>query len=217
MNFQLKSYFNENGLILTLNALACGVHRRIYNFILKKKISNNQEINIHPSASIYGLSHIKFGSCFRAGKHLWLEAVLMDGENQFDPKIIIGDNVIMNENVHIAATNYISIGNDVLMASRIFITDHNHGSYRGEYHSEPNVPPRNRQVSSNGRVIIEDNVWIGEMVSVMPGVVIGYGSVIGGNSIVTENIPPYSIAVGNPAKVIKKFDYSLRKWVPVSS
>ena len=51
---------------------------------------------------------------------------------------------------------------------------------------------------------IEDNVWIGELASILPGVTIGKGSVIGAATVVTNNIPPYSVAVGNPAKIIKK-------------
>ena len=56
-------------------------------------------------------------------------------------------------------------------------------------------------------VSIGNNVWIGEHVSILPGVTIGEGSVIGANSVVSKSIPPYSIAVGSPAKVIKKYDF----------
>ncbi|MBL4677498.1 MAG: hypothetical protein JKY70_15040 [Mucilaginibacter sp.] len=61
-------------------------------------------------------------------------------------------------------------------------------------------------------VIIEDNVWIGETVSVLPGVTIGKGSIIGASAVVTKNIPPYSIAVGNPAKVIKTYNFESNSW-----
>jgi lipopolysaccharide O-acetyltransferase len=54
--------------------------------------------------------------------------------------------------------------------------------------------------------IIEDNVWLGEFVSILPGVTIGKGNIIGANSVVTQDIPPYSIAVGTPARVAKRFD-----------
>lgn len=53
-------------------------------------------------------------------------------------------------------------------------------------------------------IVIEDDVWIAARVNVMAGVTIGKGSVIGAGSVVTKDIPPYSIAVGTPAKVIKK-------------
>ena len=61
-------------------------------------------------------------------------------------------------------------------------------------------------------VFIEDNVWIGEFVSVLPGVRIGEGSVIGTMSVVTHDIPPFSIAVGSPARVIKRFNFATSCW-----
>jgi lipopolysaccharide O-acetyltransferase len=61
-------------------------------------------------------------------------------------------------------------------------------------------------------VAIEDNVWLGEFVSVLPGVTIGKGSIVGANSVVSKNLPPYVIAVGTPAKPIKKFNFETNKW-----
>ena len=61
-------------------------------------------------------------------------------------------------------------------------------------------------------VIIEDNVWLGEFVSVLPGVKIGKGAIIGSNSVVTKDIPANTIAVGSPAKVIKKYNFETKKW-----
>jgi lipopolysaccharide O-acetyltransferase len=113
--------------------------------------------------------------------------------------------------VHIGALNRISIGNNVLIASRVFITDHNHGSYNGAHQSSPYTPPAIRDIISN-EVKIEDNVWIGEGVCILPGVVIGKGSVIASNSFVTKSIPANSIAAGVPAKVIKKFDIKENIW-----
>ncbi|GAB1482744.1 hypothetical protein MASR2M78_15600 [Treponema sp.] len=66
----------------------------------------------------------------------------------------------------------------------------------------PDTPPNQRFLSAT-TVEIQENVWIGEFVTILPGTIIGRGSVIGSNSVVTKSIPEYSIAVGNPAKVIK--------------
>ena len=66
-----------------------------------------------------------------------------------------------------------------------------------------NIPPIDRPLFSKGNIYIGKNVWVGEKVTVLPGVHIGEGSIIGANSVVTHDIPPYSIAVGIPAKVIK--------------
>lgn len=62
-------------------------------------------------------------------------------------------------------------------------------------------------------VVIEDGVWLGQRVCVLPGTHIGKNSIIGANSVVTHDIPAYTIAVGSPARIIKKWDYVNKKWV----
>ena len=64
-------------------------------------------------------------------------------------------------------------------------------------------------------VVIQHDVWIGSNSVVLCGVKIGHNSVVGGGSVVTEDIPPYCVAIGNPAKVIKKYDFKTEKWVRV--
>lgn len=128
----------------------------------------------------------------------------------------IGKDVQINDYVHIAASESVVIGDHVLMASKIFITDISHGDYSesADELNFPDTPPHLRPLFTKP-VIIEDNVWIGEFVSVLPGVTIGKGSVIGSNSVVTKSILPNSIAVGSPAKVVKRFDTVQKKWLKV--
>ncbi len=129
--------------------------------------------------------------------------------------LIIGKNVEFNDYVHIVASEKVEIKDNVLLAGKIFISDLNHGSYgKAGLHDSPLTIPNDRSLSSSP-VLIEENVWIGEFVSVLPGVTIGKGSIIGTMSVVTNNIPAYCIAVGSPAKVIKTFDFILNKWVKI--
>lgn len=213
---KLVNYLDENGLYLTIRFLLEHLHSKIFNYFLGKNLNIKHRLYIHPSACIRGLKRIYLGSYFHSGKHLWLEAVPSPGETDGTPKIQIGHHVSVNENVHIASISLVKIGDNVLMASRIFISDHNHGIYEGEDASSPETPPNDRIIAPGLPVIIEDNVWIGEMVSILPGVTIGKGSVIGSNSVVTHSIPPYSIAVGAPARTIKRYDFGIRKWVKVA-
>ena len=76
----------------------------------------------------------------------------------------------------------------------------------------PLIPPVERMLSSEP-IIIGDDVWIGEFVAILPGVTIGKGAVIGTLSVVTKDIPEYSIAVGSPAKAIKTYDFEKKEWV----
>jgi acetyltransferase-like isoleucine patch superfamily enzyme len=124
----------------------------------------------------------------------------------------MGENIQMNDYVHITAMESVSIGNNVLIASKVYISDCSHGNYsEGKDFSHPDTPPVERQLYSQ-KVIIEDNVWIGEFVSILPGVVIGKGAIIGTMSVVNKSIPSYCIAVGSPARVIKKFNFVTRTW-----
>lgn len=123
-----------------------------------------------------------------------------------------GDNVQLNDYVHITAMNNVSIGSNVLMASKIYISDCIHGSYLGnESDSNPLSIPIERPLTSKP-VVIEDNVWLGEFVSVLPGVTIGKGTIVGANSVVSKSLPSYVIAVGTPAKPIKKFNFDTHRW-----
>jgi acetyltransferase-like isoleucine patch superfamily enzyme len=203
----------EHGAFLGTLVIYRKILQRIYNVFLARKL-NVKKLFIHPSAKIIGLSNIQIGENFYAGKDFWIEAVHSHGKLTFNPQIIIKSNVAVNDSVHIAATNYVEIGNNVLMASKIYISDHNHGCYSGENQSDPETPPNIRPVSCDKRVVIEDNVWLGEFVAVLPGVTIGRGSIIGSNSVVSKSIPPHSIAVGSPARVVKHYNSITNKWEP---
>jgi lipopolysaccharide O-acetyltransferase len=150
---------------------------------------------------IRGRRWVSLGPNFTSGPGLRIDAF---GDDSTSGIIIdIGSDVTLNDYVHIGAVDSIKIGNRVLIASRVFITDHSHGSYgRGGVHTDPRVAPGERLLSASP-VVIEDDVWLGEFVSVLAGVRIGQGSIIGTMSTVTRDIPPYCIAVGSPARVIK--------------
>lgn len=184
------------------------IGNRIYNLLIFHRL----DIHIQHPAKLNGIKYIHIGKNFVSGRNLRLEAIVQYGDKIYIPKIVIKDNVSINDFVHIGCTNYVEIGNDVLMASKVYISDHNHGYYSGDNQSNPLIEPVKRIVSSNKSVIIGDNVWIGENVAILPGVKIGEGSIIGANSVVTKDIPKYSIAVGNPAKVVKFFNFNKQKW-----
>lgn len=130
-------------------------------------------------------------------------------------KLNFGSCVQINDYVHIAAVESVLIGNNVLIASKVFISDHNHGGYSGEIQSDPNQPPALRPIISKP-VIIDGNVWLGELVCIILGVTVGKGSIVGAHSVVTYDIPPYSIAVGSPAKVIKQYNFSTKIWEAIN-
>ena len=153
-------------------------------------------------------SNIDFGYGLTTGPGCRIEAFPQS------EKIVLkfGKNVQLNDYVHITAMNSVTIGDNVLMASKIFISDCAHGSYSGDVNdSNPDSVPIDRPLSFKP-IMIEDNVWLGEFVSVLPGVTIGKGTIVGANSVVSKDLPKYVIAVGSPAKPVKKFNFSTQRW-----
>lgn len=144
--------------------------------------------------------YISIGDNFNALRNLRLEAWDQYAGEKFSPEILIGNNVNVNSDVHIGCINKVVIGDNVLMASHIYISDHSHGEINSE---ALEVTPAHRKLFSKGPVIIENNVWIGEGVCVLPGVTIGQNSIVGANAVVTANIPKNSVAGGIPARVLR--------------
>lgn len=143
---------------------------------------------------------IFIGNHVSMGENVVLELYSSYLQQTFSPVLTIGDNSSVGDDGHITCINRITIGNDVLMGRKVFITDNAHGTSEGDM---PDILPLRRPLASKGPVTIGDNVWIGEMACIMPGVSIGKGSIIGAHAVVTKDVPPYSVAVGNPARVIK--------------
>lgn len=115
--------------------------------------------------------------------------------------IHIGDNCTVNSFCHISGNGGVIIGNNVLIATQCVLISANHNIDRCDI-------PINEQGETAKPIVIEDDVWLGAGVKVLAGVTIHRGSVIGAGSVVTKDVPEYSIAVGVPATVIK-----LRKFV----
>ncbi len=134
----------------------------------------------------------------------------MDGSKK---SLYIGNNCEMGDMTHIVALNKVEIGNNVLLASKCFISDTSHGVYSevpGFAQSSPNEHPNDRILYSEP-VFIGDDVWIGENSVILPGSVIEDGAIIGANSVVRGRIPSNCIAVGAPAKVKK--EYHNNAWI----
>lgn len=125
--------------------------------------------------------------------------------------LFIGDDCEIGDMVHIVAHKKVEIGNNVLMASKVFISDTSHGHYSGGNQDSPDTPPKARPLISS-HVIIGDNVWIGENVCILARVTIGDGCIIGANSVITHDIPENNIVVGAPAKLIKHWEEKTNLW-----
>lgn len=128
-----------------------------------------------------------------------LETILCTGGQK--PEMKIGKNTSIGEFSHITCAGSIRIGADVLTGRYVLISDNSHGETSRE---QMMLPPMKRPVIHGGDIVIGDRVWIGDRAVILGGVHIGEGAVIGANAVVTHDIPPYAVAAGVPAKVIKQ-------------
>ncbi len=127
--------------------------------------------------------------------------------------LTIGEGVEINDHCHFAAIEQLIIGDHSLIASRVFISDHNHGEFDGNDPAfGPDRPPAQRPLTSRP-VAIGARVWIGEGVIILPGVTIGDGAVIGAGAVVTRDVPAETVVAGNPARALRRFDSVTGQWV----
>lgn len=140
-----------------------------------------------------------FGS---VGTGLWID---VDFHCEYGINIHCGNDVIINMNCTFVDNNRINIGNNVLIASDVKIYTATHSTKIAErtQNQEQRTKSGGFCVTYSKPITIEDNVWIGGGAIILPGVTIGNGAVIGAGAVVTKDIPANSIAVGNPARVIK--------------
>ena len=175
-----------------------------YHLIYKPKFAY-----IHHDASIKSPLHIDCPSYMYIGDVVvgyksWLAAVPLTDAPKCS--LTIKDGCILGHFNHIYATGELIIEENVLTADRVYISDNLHG------YEDISIPIHKQAIKQNGVVIIGEGSWLGENVCVI-GASVGKHCVIGANSVVTKDIPDYSVAVGIPAKVIKKYDFELKQWV----
>ena len=125
----------------------------------------------------------------------------------FEPSIRIGHRVSATGYLTVGAVDSVVIEDDVLMASHIYIGDNLHGTERVD------VPYKYQPLGRIAPVVIGRGSWIGEHVVILPGVEIGAFAVIGANSVVTESIPARCVAVGSPARVVRRWSEQQSQWV----
>lgn len=170
---------------------------KINSVRLLNNINGGENSRVCRSVSLYNSKFMTFG------KNVYIQkgsVIATHLSNNYSPQLSIGNNCSIGEYNHITCVNKISIGDNLLTGRRVTITDNSHGTLKID---ELKIAPNKRCLYSKGPVIIGNNVWIGENVIILPNVSIGDNCIIGAGSVVTKNIPPCSVAVGNPAYVIK--------------
>lgn len=135
-------------------------------------------------------------------------AWLMGNGKKDNVTLFIGDKVQIGHFAHIVAKHSVTIENSVLLADKVYISDCDH------IFQDIDVPIIDQGVKHIGNVVIGEGSWIGENVCIM-GAKVGKHCVVGANSVVNKDIPDFSIAVGSPARVVKRYNVEKGKWIAV--
>jgi acetyltransferase-like isoleucine patch superfamily enzyme len=155
---------------------------------------------------------IKIGNEVFIGKDVWLNVSAL--EEKDEPVLVIDDGAIVNNGAQISAKNLIHIEQDVLISTGVLIQDHSHA------YEDVTKPISKQGITEGGRIRIEQGSWIGRGAAVLCAkgeLVIGRNCVVAANAVVLRSCPPYSVVFGNPAIVIRRYDFSKNKWVLGSS
>lgn len=143
------------------------------------------------------------------GKEVYIgEGAWLMGSNKSVTTAWINDSTTIGHFSHIVAVHSVTIGKSVLIADRVFISDCSHR------YEDVSIPIIKQDIKKLAPVSIGEGSWIGENVCVC-GASVGKHCVVGANSVVTVDIPDYSVAVGSPAKVVKRYDFEMQEWVRV--
>ena len=138
-----------------------------------------------------------FGRNVGIGKHSYFLPTKEYEGVYYHPQIVIGDGCWIGIRNSFAAIDKIVIGNNVLFAGYVHITDHSHG------YEDITKPISAQPLVSKGPVIIEDNCWLGFGSEILSGVHIGKNSVVAARAVVKKDVPAYSVVAGNPAKLLE--------------
>jgi acetyltransferase-like isoleucine patch superfamily enzyme len=152
-----------------------------------------------PVNTIFNEQFIEIGAGTMIGPQVTLSAGMVPGQQCVtNPVVRIGDRCLIGRGSGIVGHLAIDIGNDVWTGHHVYITDQNHGF-------EDISLPISRQSMPERPVTIGDGSWLGHGTVVLPGSTIGRHVVVGANSVVNGNLPDYSVAVGSPARVIRRY------------
>lgn len=155
-----------------------------------------------------GVKHIYIENNVTINKHAFLLTVSLDDGRI--PRLVIGEGSVIGHRNHITCVNELVLGKKVLTADGVHLSDNSHGF------SDPTVPILDQGIKTKGSVSIGDGTWIGENASVL-SCSIGRNCVIGANAVVVTDIPDYSIAVGVPARIVKRFCLTSGTWKKVDN
>ena len=188
------------------NRLSRYIKRNLFKLFFAHRFKSfGKKASVVDPDIIEGEEYIVLGNYASINSKAWLLAIK---QNNIEPQLIIEDGATIGRFAHIVALQRVIIGQNVLIADKVYISDNIHG------YEDISQPIMYQPIVFKGVVEIGKNSWIGENVCII-GAKIGKHCIVGANSVVNRDIPDYCLAVGSPAKVIKKYDFKTEKWIVI--
>lgn len=186
------------------------IAKMIKNLITFLKVKGNR---IDCGGANYIGLDVKFVNrgCITVGNNVIIRPSSCVYANMSNSVVKFGDGTEIGNHSTISSVNEVIIEDNVLTGPHVFISDHNH-----EYRN-PQMPISKQgvMIQDGSKVVIGEGSWLGTNVVVVGNVRIGKHCVIGANSVVTKEIPDYSVAAGIPCKVIKRYDFEKKEWMRI--
>ncbi|SRR6266498_4232893 len=178
---------------------------RLFTLCLASQFAEiGHRVLIHPPLRFNNLHQINLGAGVTIHRDCWL--VTLDDDHDGQVKLIIKSHAAIGMGATISAANRVEIGEYVLLARNVYISDHGHAF------EDINLPIMNQGITTPQPVSVGCHTWLGQNVCVLPGVTIGHHCVVGANSVVLADIPDRSVAVGAPARVVKTLNTVTQRW-----
>lgn len=172
----------------------------------KKFGSTKGRVAIGKNVTFQNPQYLHFGKGIVIGKHSYFLPLDNFAGKKYSPKVIIGDGCWIGIRNSFAAIESIEIGNNVLFAGYVHLTDHSHG------YEDIDIPIPKQPLITKGGIVIEDQCWLGFGCEILSGVHIGKHSIVAARAVVTKDVPAYSIVAGNPARIVKQYNFETKKW-----
>lgn len=165
-------------------------------------------LDVDSDVLFWGHQNIEIGSHtkIRSGSRIQALVAYLPTGQEFHPTIKIGERCFIEFGVHIGANSRIEIGNDVMIASRAYISDQMHR------YEDVTKPISHQPLTEAGFVVIGDGTFIGAGACIFPNITLGEHVVVGANAVVTKDVPPFCVVAGVPARILRHYDFDRQSW-----
>lgn len=211
---KIRQRLQQKSIINHIYNLVMGIIQRIKNkcrfLVLSHKLgSHDGKFNICSGVVANNPECVFLGKNVCIGSNTFLNTVTFYKGTHYNPVIKIGEGTSIGKYCTLSSINRVEIGKHVLFAGQVHITDHSHG------YEDINRPITPQKLITKGPVEIEDDCWLGYGCEILSGVHIGKHCVVAARAVVTKDVPAYSIVAGNPARIVKQYNFDTKQWEPV--